>query len=480
MRADFRNLIIILSLILFYRIYVLYTLPYDFYFDEAYYWFWSKNFDFGYYSKPPMIAWVIALSDFVCGESLFCIKLPFAVFYFLSSLLIYFTALRLYDKRVAFYSSIAFFTLPSVFLSSIIAATDGVFLFFWALSLFLFLKALREDRLWIWISLGVSGGFGLLSKYTMILFLAGALIYLAFRRRDVFKSRGFYISLVIAFLIFLPNLWWNFQNGFVTFLHTKENADIHGKLFHLNTLFEFLGSQLGVFGPIFFPILLYLLVFFKRFKDDERYLFLVSFITPLFLLITALSYISRAHANWSAPIYIAASILTVWYMLEREFKKLLYFGIVLNIFLGLAVYNFDKIADMLSIELTAKNDPFKKVRGWAKIAKKIDVVRKEYDLELIFDDRMDMSEMIYYLKPHPLNSFFWNPEGKIENYFALVSDLKGREGESFLFVTKKEDPKIGEYFKRVKLIKVVEIPIHKDYFRRYFIFLAEDFKGYKK
>ena len=27
--------------------------------DEAQYWFWSRDFAFGYYSKPPMIAWVI-------------------------------------------------------------------------------------------------------------------------------------------------------------------------------------------------------------------------------------------------------------------------------------------------------------------------------------------------------------------------------------------------------------------------------------
>ena len=44
--------------------------------DEAQYWRWSRTLDFGYYSKPPLIAWVIRLSTDACGLSEFCIRLP--------------------------------------------------------------------------------------------------------------------------------------------------------------------------------------------------------------------------------------------------------------------------------------------------------------------------------------------------------------------------------------------------------------------
>ena len=30
--------------------------------DEAQYWRWGQHLDWGYYSKPPLIAWTIALS----------------------------------------------------------------------------------------------------------------------------------------------------------------------------------------------------------------------------------------------------------------------------------------------------------------------------------------------------------------------------------------------------------------------------------
>ena len=40
----------------------------DLFFDEAQYWAWSLEPAFGYYSKPPLIAWMIALSTSVCGD----------------------------------------------------------------------------------------------------------------------------------------------------------------------------------------------------------------------------------------------------------------------------------------------------------------------------------------------------------------------------------------------------------------------------
>ena len=44
------------------RIYALYASPIELSVDEAQYWDWSHNIEFGYFTKPPMIAWVIALS----------------------------------------------------------------------------------------------------------------------------------------------------------------------------------------------------------------------------------------------------------------------------------------------------------------------------------------------------------------------------------------------------------------------------------
>ena len=48
----------------------------DLFFDEAQYWAWSREPAFGYFSKPPLLAWTIALAERICGGSEACIRAP--------------------------------------------------------------------------------------------------------------------------------------------------------------------------------------------------------------------------------------------------------------------------------------------------------------------------------------------------------------------------------------------------------------------
>jgi 4-amino-4-deoxy-L-arabinose transferase-like glycosyltransferase len=129
----FKNLLIFLAIITLYRLFVLLNSNVDLYADEAYYWGWSKHLDFGYYSKPPMIAWVIAFFTSICGDSEICVKLPALIFYPFTTIIIFFIAKELYEQKTAFWSAFVFITLPAVSMSSMIISTDVVLLFFWSL-----------------------------------------------------------------------------------------------------------------------------------------------------------------------------------------------------------------------------------------------------------------------------------------------------------------------------------------------------------
>ena len=43
-------------------------------FDEAQYWTWAKAPAFGYFSKPPMVAWLIAFTTSLCGDGEACVR----------------------------------------------------------------------------------------------------------------------------------------------------------------------------------------------------------------------------------------------------------------------------------------------------------------------------------------------------------------------------------------------------------------------
>lgn len=44
--------------------------------DEAYYWDWSRRPDWCYYSKPPMVAWLIGLSTWLLGDFTAAVRMP--------------------------------------------------------------------------------------------------------------------------------------------------------------------------------------------------------------------------------------------------------------------------------------------------------------------------------------------------------------------------------------------------------------------
>src|SRR5438128_8810051 len=105
------------------------------FFDEAQYWAWSRELAFGYFSKPPLLAWVIAVAERVCGSSEACIRAPAPIFYFGTSLLVYAVARQLYDGRVAFFAALSTALATGAVFSARIVSPGVALVFFLALAL---------------------------------------------------------------------------------------------------------------------------------------------------------------------------------------------------------------------------------------------------------------------------------------------------------------------------------------------------------
>src|SRR3954468_11713165 len=70
--------------------------PADLYPDEAQYWIWSQQLAFGYYSKPPLVAWLIALTTGLFGDSEFAIRLSAPLLHAAAAVFVYGIGARLY------------------------------------------------------------------------------------------------------------------------------------------------------------------------------------------------------------------------------------------------------------------------------------------------------------------------------------------------------------------------------------------------
>ena len=161
--------LILISALFVYRILSLVIVDIPVFYDEAYYYSWSSELAFGYFSKPPVVAWLIWLTSSLSAES-WALRLASPILYLIASLSVWHTASFWFGKKSAKWSALLFFSFPLIGFNSNFITTDAPLLAAWSASLYLLSKALTFDRTRDWVLVGLISGIGLMSKYTMGLF----------------------------------------------------------------------------------------------------------------------------------------------------------------------------------------------------------------------------------------------------------------------------------------------------------------------
>ena len=198
----------------------------DMFMDEAQYWSWSRELAWGYFSKPPLIAWIIRITETACGSGEACIRAPSAVLYFATCVVVYFTGRSLYGAVVAFWAALLTSFGTGLIFSSRIISTDVPLTFSWALALLAYINLLQRAS-WCWtLVFGFSLGLGLLAKYAMIYFLLGMLLAAVFDSRayTILCSRQTWLAFVIAGIIITPHLIWLLQNDWAALRNVAATA----------------------------------------------------------------------------------------------------------------------------------------------------------------------------------------------------------------------------------------------------------------
>lgn len=460
-----RLIVVLIGLALF-RMAALYFNSTDLFFDEAQYWSWSLEPALGYYSKPPMIAWLIGLSTGVCGSSEFCVRLPSPLLHSATSLAVFTLGWRLYDARTGFWSGVVYATLPGVSLSAGLISTDVPLLLFWAIALVAFAYLLEDKQRW-WPAglLGVALGLGLISKYAMAYFVLCALIYFFItpKQRHLLRDVRWWGALAIGLAIMMPNLVWNVSNGFATFAHTADNAKWTGIPLNPVKAIEFLAAQFGVFGPILFGALLVIAwrAYKGRIPDSDR--MLVAFALPVIAIVTVQAFISRAHANWAAVSYVAATVLVTATMIRELSWTWLRASLMIHVaaLVGLAIV----VAHAGSFRLPNGQDPFARTMGWENLAnvarKQLDQARKAgqpYGSVLTLD-RSVTAELLYYMRAEKTPIRAWPPQGRPRDHYQLTRAYRGKLPDPILLVSIGGIPiVVSQLFETVKFVAVENIP----------------------
>ena len=105
--------------------------------DEAYYWDWGRQPDYGYYSKPPFIAWLYAFVDWVGQGSLFAIRATAAVLGTLSILILFKLTESLFDARTGWLAVLLSLAAPANAALSFFLTIDAPLLICWSIALWM-------------------------------------------------------------------------------------------------------------------------------------------------------------------------------------------------------------------------------------------------------------------------------------------------------------------------------------------------------
>ena len=414
----------------------------DLYPDEAQYWLWSLTPDWGYYSKPPVVAWLIAATTHLAGnDNELSVRLAAPLLHFGAAIMIYQLTQRLYDARIAFWSSVAYATLPGVWVSAVIMSTDAPLLFCWSLALYAFVRARepagvrRGSERWWWL-VGITSGLGLLSKYAMAYWMISALLFLCLYRDERRHLPRFGAAMLLALVIYSPNFFWNWQHGFVSYHHTEANAGLGGPLVHPDKFLAFFGSHFGVFGPGLFGALLVIAVLAYRTLKERREALLAFFALPTLAMMLVVSLLSRAEPNWSAPTYLSASVLVIAFLLTRMPRILVWGSVGLHVVAAVAIAEAKPLAHLVGHDLPGKYDPLHRLAGWRQLGSTVGrMLAENPGTHLMADDRELMAALIYYVRPHPFDSLKWNGAGGIHDQFDLTAQPEKFIGQDFLLVS---------------------------------------------
>ena len=447
-----RNILYLLALLKIVIPYFLQNSIYEPHRDEFLYLAEGHHLAWGFMEVPPVLS-VFAWLTHVFGDGMFWIKLWPSLFGAATFIVAGEIVLSLGGKTFA----LLLLFLPFIF---------GVYLrlfflfqpntpevFFWTMIAYSTVRFVQTKKNKFLYLLGVSIGFGMLSKYSVSIFVTSVFAGLLLtRHRTIFLNKHFWLAMIIAFIIFLPNLIWQYTQNFPVMFHMRELQ--RTQLQYVNPL-QFLIDQLLMNFPCVFIWLagLWYVSFLKKGKNYRFTGWAYLFVIILLLIGHGKNY----YALGVYPVLFAfGSVhLEEFTALKRTVLRpvLVIFPILCGIYfipLSLPIFQPGKLAQFYSRTNMAKTgflkwedlkdhplpQDFSDMLGWEEIAQKVANAYNQLSVQekndvFIFCNNYGMAGAVNYYAPKyhlpPAYSdnasfLYWLPIKKDITHMILVTD----------------------------------------------------------
>ena len=316
--------------------YILLSPEYDLQRDEYLHLDLGNHLAWGYLSVPPFTSWISRLI-YLLGNSIFWVKFFPALFGALTIYVVWKSIETLKGNLFALVLGATCVLFSALLRLNTLFQPNSFDVLSWTLFYFTLLKYLdSRNTKWIFFAALVFA-FGFLNKYN-IAFLAIGLVpaILLTDERKVFRLKQVYMAALLVLLLIIPNLVWQYRNGFPVFHHLNELADT--QLIHVDRL-GFIKSQVLFFlGSL--PVIitaLFGLWFYKPFKVYRLFFWSFFFTLIIFIFFKAKDY----YAIGLYPVYIAFGSVFLSDLLKEAPKKYLRpVAILLPVLVFIPMYQF--------------------------------------------------------------------------------------------------------------------------------------------
>jgi 4-amino-4-deoxy-L-arabinose transferase-like glycosyltransferase len=237
---------------------VIYASAIDLRTDEAYYWTWSKENVLSFLDHPPMIAWFIRFGTAIFGDTNLGVRFAGILAMLVTQLLLADIVRRVtHDVRaiviaVLMPEAALYYGLLMAKVSPDVALIPFAVAMLWAL-----VRLHESDNARWWLAAGLFAGLAMLSKFTVIMLAPAVLAFMlvpAWRRRWLLSPYP-WAAVLIAVVVFLPVLIWNYQHDWASFKFQFVRATATHEM-SFRTVGDYIGLQFGLVGFILLPVVL--------------------------------------------------------------------------------------------------------------------------------------------------------------------------------------------------------------------------------
>ena len=464
--------------------------------DEAYYWDWGREPAWGYFSKPPMIAWVYAAARMLGAETTSWIRLPAVILGIGTLIFASLLVRRMAGARTAFWSVLLLALAPGTLVSNLVLTIDAPLLLSWTAALCGLWMATNPRRdgtrnpdAW-WLCAGAIGA-GVLSKQMMLLFPVLAFAWLALEpsaRRHLRDWRT-WLGLVAPLAALIPVLAWNARHDWITVHHTA--GHFGAKAWSLSRSVSSFGGFIGIAMVLVGPVIAVAFVVaafrvartWQAAEPAERFLWIFS--VPALVAVLTMSLFRRVHPNWPAVFWEAGALLAVRFVVApqnfRWHRHALWSAGTLS-----ALVLLLPALIPLTGQAMGRTDVLARLRGWREFAAQVQEIRNRFAADgrrpdvWAATERGVVSELAFYLPDQP-RVRRWSVTGRVESQYEIWP-APAPDGRDWIILTRAADPgvppELAARFRSVERAGEVVYGPDTRRARRYPVWIARDYAGH--